>query len=96
MNHLHISALKGFSNVAVSLYRLHVPIAFGMKAGFNLDVSHVFPHGVLAAITLVVGWAREGGATTGPGCETGLPLCSVAITALSRVGSDLNLLEQKP
>ena len=55
------------------------------------DTSHIFPQGVLAAITLVGGGAGDGGAKAGTGCEAGLPLCSVAITTLSGVGSDPKL-----
>ena len=35
------------------LYRLCVFNAFGRRAGFDIYASHLFPQGVLAAITLV-------------------------------------------
>ena len=75
---------------------LHATNAFGERAGFDMDTSHVFPHGVLAAITLAGNEARDGGARAGIGCEAGLRLCSVTITALSGARSDTELLEQKP
>lgn len=37
------------------LYRLHVPNAFGGRTGFDKDASHLFPQGVLVAITFVGG-----------------------------------------
>ena len=73
-----------------------VPSAFGGRAGFDVDISHVFPQCVLAAITLVGSGVGDGEARTGTGCEAGLPLFTVAVTTLSGTGSDLNLLEQKP
>ena len=56
--------------------------------------NHIFPQGVLAAITLVGGGAGDGGARAGARSEVGL-LCSVAVTALLGAGSDSKLLEQK-
>ena len=35
------------------LYRLPVLNAFGCTAGFDIYASHIFPRGVLTAITLV-------------------------------------------
>ena len=43
------------SYLGVSLYRLHVPNAFGRRAGLTWMQSQVFPQGVLAAITLMRG-----------------------------------------
>ena len=79
----------------MSLYSLHVPNAFGGRPGFDKNTSHIFPQGVLVAITLVGGGAGSGGARAGAMCKPGLPLCSVAIAALSETGSDPKLLEQK-
>lgn len=45
----------------VSLYSLHLPSGFGVRAGFNINTSHMFPQGVLAAINLVGSEARDGG-----------------------------------
>ena len=45
--------LKGCSYVGISLCRLCVPSVSDGGAGFDVDASHVFPQGVLAAITLV-------------------------------------------
>ena len=72
---------------------MHVPTAFGGRAGFDVDASHVFPQGVLAAVTLVGDGAGGGGARDGAVCEAGRPLCSVVVTAL---GSAPKLLEWKP
>lgn len=41
--------------MGVSLYRLHVPSAFGGRAELGGDASHTFSHSVLAAITPVGG-----------------------------------------
>ena len=66
--------------------------AFGGRAGFDVDASHVFPQNVLAAITLVSGGAGD---RAGLGCEARILLWSVAITALPGTGSDPMLLQQK-
>ena len=66
MKQLPIAVLHGRPYVDVSLYRLHVPIAF---AGFGVDVCHVFPQGVLAAITLAEGGTGNGGARARACCE---------------------------
>ena len=47
--------LKRYSYEGVFLYRLCVSHAFGGRAGFDGSANHVFPYGVLAAITLVAG-----------------------------------------
>ena len=60
MKELPVVVLKGYSYVGASLYKLHVPNAFGRRVGFDLVASHIFPQGVLAAITLVVGGAGDG------------------------------------
>ena len=73
-----------------------MPNAFGGRAGFDVDGSHAFPQGVLTAITLVGCVADDGGARTCAGCEVGLLLCSVVITAMSGAGSAPKLLKQKP
>ena len=68
--------------MGASLCRLHVPSAFGVRAEFDVDASHVFPQSVLAAITLVGGVADDWGARVCAGCKAGLPLCSVAVATL--------------
>lgn len=73
--------MKGCSYVGASLFRLCMPIAFHGRDGFDVDTSHVFPQGVLIAITLIEGMAGDGGASTG--WEVELPLCSVSVTTLS-------------
>ena len=55
--------------MGVSLYRLNVPSAFGGRAGFDVDARHVFPQGVLAAITLGGGRAGDGGLELMPGVK---------------------------
>ena len=70
--------------------------AFGGRAGLDAGTSHIFPQVVLATITLARSGAGDGEARASNGCEIGLPYCSVAITALSGLGSDPKWLEQKP
>ena len=82
--------------MGASLSSLHVPIGFGGRVGSGMNTIHVFPQGVLAAITLVGGEPGEGRARTKARCEVGLPLCSVDVTPLLGVGSCPKLLEQKP
>ena len=55
--------------------------AFGGKAGFNVDVIHFFPQGVLPAITLIGRVTRGRVARDGVWCDTGL-LYPVALAAL--------------
>ena len=82
--------------MGVSLNSLRVPNGFGGRAGSDVSMSHIFPQGVLSAITLVGGWAGDGGARTRANCDPGLLLCSVANTTLLGVESGPRLLEQKP
>ena len=96
MKQLPIAVLNVCAYVRVSLYRLHVPSAFGGRAGFDVDASNIFLQDVLASVTLVGGGTAHRGAKAEAGCEARLPLCSVAITALLWVGSDPELVEQKP
>ena len=76
MKQLPIVVLKWCSYVGAFIYRLHVPNAFGERAGFDVDPSHVFPQGVLAAITLVGSGTRDGSARAGALCKVRRPLCS--------------------
>ena len=69
-----------------------MPNAFDGRAGFNMDAV-VFPLGVLAAVTLVVGGAGDGRARTGCRYEARL-FCSPP--SLSCLSLDSKLLEQKP
>lgn len=48
MKHLPIAVLKGCSYVGTSLYRFGVLSALVGRAGFELEVSHVIPQGVLS------------------------------------------------
>ena len=90
-----IVVLKECFYVGAFLYRLHMPNIFGGRAGFDMDASHVFLQGTLAAIHLVWDGAGERMTKTGARCEVGLTLWSVAVTALSCVGCDPKLLEKK-
>lgn len=87
MKQLPTVVLKGCCYVGASLCRLHMSNAFDGRAGFDVDASHIFPQGVLAAIIFVGVEAGGAGARAGAGCEVGLPLCSVALDALLGMGS---------
>ena len=41
--------------MGASLYSVRVLNGFGRRAGFGMNTSHIFPQGVLAAVTLVGG-----------------------------------------
>ena len=82
MKPLPTAIFNGWAYVQVSLYTLQVPSAFGGRARFDVNRSHLFTQGVLAAINLVGGRVGDGGGRAIARCEAGLPLCSVAITAL--------------
>ena len=71
-----------------------MPNSFDGMARFEVVANHVFPQVVLEVVMLVGHWTGDGGASTM--IEVELPLYSVAITALSCIASDPNLLEQKP
>ena len=51
-----------------------------------MDASHVFPQSVLAIISLIGGVICVVVSRACAGCEVGLTLCSVAVTALLGVG----------
>lgn len=51
------------------LHTLHVSSALRERGGFDIDTSHVFPQGVLAAITLLGGRAGDGGDRADARCE---------------------------
>lgn len=88
--------IKECSYLGASLCRQHLHSAFGRRAGFDVDASHIFPEVILAAFTLVVVAAGGGAARAHSWCKTELPFCSVAVTSLSGVGSVFKLLKQKP
>ena len=75
---------------------LCVPSDFRDRARFDVSISHIFSQGVIASIIVVEDGAEESGAKAESKCEEGLSLCSVTVTTLLGVGSDLRLLEQKP
>lgn len=88
--------LKGCSYVGVPLWRLSIYSAFGGRAGLDVDISHVFLWGMLAAFTLVGGVGGDGGAGACAGCEVWLPFFSVAVVALWWESSAPKLLEWNP
>lgn len=88
-------SLKVLSICRVSLCRLRVPSAFCGRSGF-VDTNHIFAQCVLAAFSLIGGGAEDGGAGARAWNELGLPLCSVAVTALSGAGSDPKLWSRSP
>ena len=71
-----------------------MPSVSGVRAELDVDASHIFPQGTLATITLIGSVAGVGGTRGCTGSKARFPLYSVAVTALSGVGSALNLLEQ--
>ena len=91
MKQLPILVLKGCPFVGASLYSLRVPSGFGGRAGSDVNMSLIFPQGVLAAIILVRGGAGGGGAKARAKCEPGLLLCLVTNSALlgARLGPKL-------
>ena len=79
--------LKGCFYMRAFLYRLCESNIFGVRTVFGIDASHIFPQSVL--IPLIVGVVVSRVCT---GCEVGLPLCSLVVTALFGVGSAPQLL----
>ena len=61
-------------------YLIYVCSKTDGRAGSDSIRSHIFPQGVLAAITLVGGGAGGGGAKARARCEQGLFLCSLTNT----------------
>ena len=82
--------------MGISLHSLCLPNGFDGRAELEMDTVHVFPQGVLLAITLVGGGAGDEVSKARARCELGLSLCSLAVSALLWVGSGSKLLEQKP
>ena len=60
--------------MGTSLCTLCVIIVLDVRAGFDVDTSHVFPQSVLATITLIGGVVGVGGSKACAGCEAGLSL----------------------
>lgn len=63
--------LKGCPCVGTSLHSPYLSSGFGGRAGFDMNTSRFFPQGLLAAVTLVEGWAGyrgEGLEPTGRQC----------------------------
>ena len=76
-----------------SLLSLYVSSDFGGLTESELNMSHVFPHYVLPAITLVEGGAVDGESRARIRWELEFLLCLVINTALLGVGLGLKLLE---
>ena len=53
MKQLLLPVLNGYPCFGASLCSLHVPNGFGGSAGTEVTTGHIFPQGVLTAITLV-------------------------------------------
>ena len=85
LKHLPIPVLKVCPCVGVSLCSLLVPSNFVDGAGPEVSTGCIFSWGVLAVTTLVGGRAGVRGFRTKARCKSGLLLCSMAITALSRM-----------
>lgn len=54
--------LDGCSYVDTFPYSLHLLSSFGERAEFDVNINHIFPQEMLAAITLIGCGAGEGGA----------------------------------
>lgn len=74
--------LKGRFYVGIFLCTLCVSNVFGMRAGFDMDASHNFPHEMLTIIILIGGVVGVEESNACVGCVVGL-LCFMAIAALS-------------
>lgn len=59
---------------------------FGGRAGLGKDSSQFFPQSLLDIILLIGGVVGIVISGAHAGCEMGLPLCSMAVTALSGQG----------
>ena len=79
--------------MGASLCRLFVSTVFCVRAGFDMGASHIFPQGVLAALPFREGVFGVGVYKACAESEAGLPLCSMAVSALSGVGFAPKLLE---
>lgn len=64
----------------------YLPNAFGRRAGFDVDINHIFSQCLLAVISLVQVGVGDRGARYCTVCEAELPLCLVIVTALPRLG----------
>ena len=82
--------LKGYFYVGASLCRLCVSSVFGARAVFDVDPNLVFLQGALVTFNLIGGVVSIGGSKVFTGCQVGLPLCSVTVTALSLLPSCLS------
>ena len=88
--------LKGCFYVGVSPCRLCLSSVFGVRAGSDVDASHVFPQCLLATITLVGSVVGIGGSKAYAACEVELSLCSIAIAGLLGWGRLPSCLSRSP
>ena len=79
--------------MGTSLGSLRESNIFGVRAVFSMDACHIFPQGVLARISLIVGVISVLVTRACPGFWVGPPLSSVVVTALSAAGPASQLLE---
>ena len=86
MKQLSIVVLERYIYVQASLYVLYATSDFGKRARFYVNMNHIFPKGVLAAITLVKYVFRHGDTKIRARCELELYPCSVAFTTISEAG----------
>lgn len=90
------SALEGMFLCGCDTVYLHVSRGFGGKARSDVSMSHIFPQGVLAAITLVEYGAWDGGARVRARCELRLLLYSAVNTTLMGTGQVLSCWSRSP
>ena len=79
--------------MGASLCRLCEFNIFGVRVVFGMNASHIFPQSVLAVIPLIGSVIGVVVSRACSGCWVELPLCSMAVTALSGVKSAPHLLE---
>lgn len=78
--------------VEACLCELCVSSILGARAGLGKDTSQFFPQSLLDIILLIGGVVGIVISGAHAGCEMGLLLCSMAVTALSGSGSAPQLL----
>ena len=76
-------------------YRLLVPSTFDGRTGFDVDANHIFPQGVLAALTLVGCGAGNGGTRAAQGVRWDF-LSAQWLSPPCQGQGLIKLLEQKP
>lgn len=79
---MSVEVSKWCPYVGVSLYRLHVPSAFGRRAGFDMDAKSGLSSGCTGSYHLDEGMHGDGIGRTGARCEVRLPPYSVVLHSL--------------